>query len=201
MIALAGGPEPYLKKLQEAYDRGDYVWVARAASHLIRTEPDNQAAKDLKASALRVLAARSIAGSHRHFYLQHAAALEGLIEIPMKARFTLDSVSIVPVASLIKNLSFRLNAENAVGQKSRFNMAITDANESFVIEQRNGVAEVRTGTGDAPIDLSMDSQAFRLFYIGELSVDTGFAEGQMTGDKAKARAFFDLFDWPGQDEN
>lgn len=201
MIALAGGPKPYLQKLQEAYERGDYVWVARAASHLIRTEPDNQAAKDLKASALRVLAARAIAGSHRHFYLQHAAALEGLIEIPMKARFTLDSVSIVPVASLIKNLSFRLSAEEAVEQRSRFSMAITDSNEKFVIEQRNGVAEVRSGTGDEPVDLSMDSQAFRLFYIGKLSLETGLAEGRMTGDKAKAQAFFDLFDWPGQGES
>ena len=105
------------------------------------------------------------------------------------------------VASLIKNLSFRLSAEEAVEQRSRFIMAITDSNENFVIEQRNGVAEVRSGTGDEPVDLSMDSQAFRLFYIGKLSLDTGFAEGQMTGDKAKARAFFDLFDWPGQGES
>jgi alkyl sulfatase BDS1-like metallo-beta-lactamase superfamily hydrolase len=201
MIALAGGPKPYLQKLQEAYERGDYVWVARAASHLIRTEPDNQAAKDLKASALRVLAARSIAGSHRHFYLQHAAALEGLIEIPMKARFTLDSVSIVPVASLIKNLSFRLDAEKATGKTGRFSIAITDSDESFVIEQRSGVAEVRPNTGSAPIDLSMGSQAFRLFYIGALSLDTGFAEGEMTGDEAKAQAFFELFDWPRQATN
>jgi alkyl sulfatase BDS1-like metallo-beta-lactamase superfamily hydrolase len=198
MIALAGGPEPYLQKLQEAYDRGDHVWVARAATHLIRMEPDNQAAKDLKAAALRVLAARTIAGSHRHFYLQHAAALEGLIEIPMVARFAADDVSTVPVASLIKQLPFRLNAERAVGHQGRFSIAITDSNESFVIEQRNGVAEVLSGTGVEPIDISMDSKAFRLFYIGMLSLETGFAEGDMTGNKAQAQSFLELFDWPRQ---
>jgi alkyl sulfatase BDS1-like metallo-beta-lactamase superfamily hydrolase len=198
MISLAGGPGPYLKRLKEAQDRGDHVWVARAATHLIRTEPDNQAAKDLKAASLRVLAARAIAGSHRHFYLQHAAALEGVIEIPMKARFTLDSVSIVPVASLVKNLPFRLDAEKAAGRRESFSIVITDSDEGFVIEQRNGVAEVLPSTGSEPIDLAMGSQAFRLFYIGALSLENGFAEGEMTGDKARAQAFFELFDWPRQ---
>ena len=55
-----------------------------------------------------------------------------------------------------------------------------------------------SGTGDQPIDLSMDSQAFHLFYIGMLSLETGFAEGDMTGNAAKARSFFGLFDWPRQ---
>jgi alkyl sulfatase BDS1-like metallo-beta-lactamase superfamily hydrolase len=158
MIALAGGPKPYLQKLQEAYERGDHIWVARAATHLIRVEPDNQAAKDLKAAALRVLAARTIAGSHRHFYLQHAAALEGVIEIPMVARFAADDVATVPVATLVKQLPFRLNAERAVGVEGRFSITMTDSDESFVIEQRNGVAEVLAGAGEEPVDLSLDSQ-------------------------------------------
>lgn len=198
MIALAGGPEPYLRRLQAAYDQGHYVWAARAATHLIRVEPDNQAAKDLKAAALRVLAARTRAGSHRHFYLQHAAALEGLIDIPMVARFSTDDVSTVPVATLVRQLPFRLNMDKAVSQKTRFSIAITDSNENFVIELRSGVAEVLSGKGDWPADISMDSQTFRLFYIGLLSLQTGFLEGNMIGNKADAQAFFALFDWPQQ---
>ncbi len=198
MIALAGGAGPYLEKLQEAHDRGEYVWVARAATHLIRVEPGNQAAKDLKAAALRVLAAQTTAGSHRHFYLQHAAALEGLIEIPMVARFSSDDVSTVPVATLVEQLPFRLDAERAAGREGGFSVAITDSEQSFVVELRKGVAEVLSGAAGEPIDLSMDSQAFRLFYIGALSLETGFVEGAMTGDPAKARSFFELFDWPRQ---
>lgn len=203
MIALAGGPEPYLQKLQEAYNRGDYVWVARAASHLIRMEPDNQAVKDLKASALRVLAAQTRAGSHRHFYLQHAAALEGLIEIPVVARFTTDDVSTVPVATLVKQLPFRLNMERAAAQRGRFSIAISDSKEQFVVELRNGVAEVLPATPNQQKDISMghiamDSEAFRLFYIGLLSLDKGFANGEMTGHNDKAHTFFQLFDWPNQ---
>ncbi len=198
MIALAGGPEPYFQRLKEAYDRGDYVWVARAATHLIRVQPQNQKAKDLKASALRVLAARTIAGSHRHFYLQHAASLEGRIEIPMKARFTLEAVSIVPVASLVKNLPFRLNVEKAVKQKGRLTLAITDTDERFIIEQRGGVAEVRSSTADESADLCMNSRTFRLFYIGMQSLEKGFRKGDMTGNEEKAQSFFSLFDWPSQ---
>jgi alkyl sulfatase BDS1-like metallo-beta-lactamase superfamily hydrolase len=147
------------------------------------------------------LAARTIAGSHRHFFLQQAAALEGLIDIPIVARFATDDVSTVPVATLIKQLPFRLDAEKAAGQGGRFSIGITDSNESFVIEQRNGVAEVLSGTGDEPIDVSMDSQAFRLFYIGMLPLETGFEGGDMTGDRARAQSFFGLFDWPRQAGN
>jgi len=198
MIALAGGPVPYFQKLEEAYDRGDYVWVARAASHLIRTQPDNQKIKDLKASALRMLAARTQAGSHRHFYLQHAAALEGLIDIPVAARFTADDVSTVPVAALVRQLPFRLNADKAIAETGHFSIAISDSNERFVVELRKGVAQVLPAPGDETAEISMDSESFRLFYVGMLSLETGFAEGNMIGNNAKAQSFFKLFDWPRQ---
>ncbi|BFM15788.1 hypothetical protein R50073_19710 [Maricurvus nonylphenolicus] len=196
MIALAGGPEAYLERLQQAYDRGDYVWVARAASHLIRLEPENQAVKNLKASALRVLAAKTRAGSHRHFYLQHAAALEGLIEIPVAARFTREDVSTVPVAALVNQLPFRLNMDKAKGKRQHFTIAISDSDQMFDVELRNGVAEVATIQTTSAADITMDSETFRLFYIGEVALQQGFTDKKIAGDKAKAAAFFDVFDWP-----
>lgn len=51
---------------------------------------------------------------------------------------------------------------------------------------------------DQPIDLSMDSQTFRLFYIGMESLESGFARGDMTGNATKARAIVTFFDWPRQ---
>lgn len=197
MIALAGGPQPYLQRLQEAYDRGDYVWVARAASHLIRLEPDNQPARNLKASALRVLAAQTISGSQRHFYLQHAAALEGLIDIPVVARFRPDDVSTVPIATLVRQLPFRLDAARAGQQTGRFALALTDSGERYVIQMRRGVAEVTRSPGSEQADMSLDSATFRQFYVGALSLSEGFADGTMQGDQKAVRAFFDYFDWPG----
>ncbi|MCW8863889.1 MAG: MBL fold metallo-hydrolase [Colwellia sp.] len=196
MIALAGGPKPYLKKLQAAYDNGDYTWVARAASHLIRIEPENQAVKDLKASALRVLAGQSISGSHRHFYLQHAAALEGLIDVTMKARFSADDVSTVPVDSLIKQIPFRLDVSTAMQKKQSYTVNINDSKQTYVIQLRSGIAEVFNADENSKADISMDSQSFRLFYIGLLPLDEGFEQGKMKGDKALAVSFFSHFDWP-----
>ena len=196
MIALAGGPQPYLKKLQAAYDNGDYTWVARAASHLIRVEPENQAIKDLKANALRVLAGQSISGSHRHFYLQHAAALEGLIDVTMKARFSADDVSTVPVDSLIKQIPFRLDVSTAMQKKQSYTVNINDSKQTYVIQLRSGIAEVFNADENTKADISMDSQSFRLFYIGLLSLDEGFEQGKIKGDKALATSFFSHFDWP-----
>ncbi|MDX1734268.1 MAG: alkyl sulfatase dimerization domain-containing protein, partial [Halioglobus sp.] len=196
MIALAGGSQAYLLRLQEAFKRGDYVWVARAAGHLIRSEPDNQAAKALKAAALRALAGRTVAGSHRHFYLQQAAALEGLIDIPVVARFTAEDVSTVPVDSLVAQLPFRLDGMAAIDQQQRLSLAITDLQQRFNIDLRHGVAEVVPAASTGPADLSMDSDTFRLFYIGRLSLETGFSQGRMRGELTAAQSFIDYFDWP-----
>ena len=196
MIELAGGPTSYLEKLETAYNRGDYTWVARAATHLIRLDPDNMGARKLKASALRALAAKTTAGAHRHFYLQHAAALEGHIDIPVAAHFTEDDVSTVPVASLIEKLPFRLNGVKALKEKCRFSITISDSKEEYLIELRNGIAEVLSGEPEGLDGVDMSSESFRLFYIGALTLDEGFANGKMKGDKATMQSFFSLFDWP-----
>ena len=44
----------------------------------------------------------------------------------------------------------------------------------------------------------MDSRAFRLFYIGQLSLKAAFRLGAMSGDWDRTRSFFALFDWPGR---
>jgi alkyl sulfatase BDS1-like metallo-beta-lactamase superfamily hydrolase len=191
MIALAGGPVAYLEKLQQAYDRGDYVFTARAASHLIRTEPHNQPAKNLKAQALRKLAAQTIAGSHRHFYLQHAAGLEGLIDISLRARFTEEDVASVPAATLIKQLPFRLNAEQAAAINSELIVALVDTGEQFRLQVRKGIAEADKLATPVIPDISLNSKDMRLFYIGQKSI-TAAAKGNLK----KAIDFFSLFDWP-----
>jgi len=198
MIALAGGADAYLQRLREAHGRGDHVWVARASTHLIRQQPGNQAVRDLKASSLRVLAAQTISGSQRHFYLQHAAALEGLIDLPVRARFRADDVATVPVGSLLQQLPFRLDAAAAAAVTAQLSLHITDLDEHYRIQLRRGVAEVQSGQGDGAADLSLDSETLRLFYIGEMPLAEGFAAGRLRGDEDLAREFFAYFEWPGQ---
>lgn len=189
MIALAGGPAAYLEKLHHAYARGDYVFTARAASHLIRMEAHNQDAKNLKAKALRKLAAETIAGSHRHFYLQHAAALEGLIDINRQARFTKDDVSSVPASALIQQLPFRLNAKKAAKENRSLSIALSDTGQMFTLHVRNGVAEVSEATKEKIALFELSSEDMRLLYIGEKNLK------EITG-KQQVHAMFSLFDWP-----
>lgn len=197
MVALAGGEEAYLHRLREAYDRGEFTWVARASSHLIRQKPGNSEVKKLKAAALRVMAARSVAGSQRHFYLQHAAALEGLIEIPISARVSEDDLSTVPIETLIRQLPFRLDAQAAAGRGDRFTLEITDSATRYTIELRRGVAEVVEAVQSDRSQLSASSRDFRRFFTGELELEAGFSEKKFAGDVSATTAFFRLFDWPG----
>ena len=51
-VALAGGADALLAHAQEAFDRGDYRWVAELVNHLVFADPTNEAARHLQANAL-----------------------------------------------------------------------------------------------------------------------------------------------------
>ena len=116
----------------------------------------------------------------------------------MEAHFTADDVSTVPASSLVEKLPFRLNGEKALDQKYRFSISIGDTGLRYRIELRNGIAEVSPEKPGSVVDIEMDSQTFRLFYIGVQSLEDAFNRGLMTGDPKKAASFFSLFDWPNE---
>jgi len=145
---------------------------------------------------------------YSHFHFDHIfggkawaeAAVEDvqIIAHESTVRFSEDDVSTVPVATLISQLPFRLDATKASGLRESFSVAITDSGERFTIALRNGVAEVSAAQSSGTADLAMDSESFRLFYIGALPLDEGLASGQIKGNSTKVQTFFRRFDWPGQ---
>ena len=64
-----GGAEAVLEKAREAYDQGEYRWVAEVVNHVVFAEPDNTAARELQADTLEQLGYQSEAGTWRNLYL------------------------------------------------------------------------------------------------------------------------------------
>jgi alkyl sulfatase BDS1-like metallo-beta-lactamase superfamily hydrolase len=78
-VALAGGAEALLAHAHQAFEAGDYRWVAELVNHLVFADPDNSEAKDLQSSALEQLAYGAENGTWRNFFLMGARELrEGI---------------------------------------------------------------------------------------------------------------------------
>jgi alkyl sulfatase BDS1-like metallo-beta-lactamase superfamily hydrolase len=89
-----GGADAVLPKAQEAYDRGEYRWVAEVVNHVGFAEPDNTAARELQAAALEQLSYQSEAGTWRNLFLTGAQELRhGTPNVPMPSTASPDSTA------------------------------------------------------------------------------------------------------------
>ena len=58
-----------MKKAHEAFDKGDYRWVAEVVNHVVFADPANREAKELQANALEQMGYQAESGPSRNFYL------------------------------------------------------------------------------------------------------------------------------------
>ena len=74
-VALAGGADVVIAHAREAFDRGDYRWVAELVNHLVFADPTNEAARHLQADTLEQLAYQAESSTFRNAYLMGAQEL------------------------------------------------------------------------------------------------------------------------------
>jgi len=74
-VELMGGSATVIKRAQEAYDKGEYRWVAQLLEHVVYAEPKNQEARNLQADAFEQLGYQAEAATWRNFYFVGAKEL------------------------------------------------------------------------------------------------------------------------------
>lgn len=86
-VELMGGADAVLAAAQEAYDNGEYRWVAQLVNHVVFADPDNTDAKLLQAAALEQLGYQAESGPWRNFYLSGAEELRNGVDDSAGAGF------------------------------------------------------------------------------------------------------------------
>jgi alkyl sulfatase BDS1-like metallo-beta-lactamase superfamily hydrolase len=126
-VALAGGPDVLLAHAREAFDHGDYRWVAELVNHLVFADPTNVAARGLQADALEQLAYQAESSTFRNAYLMGAQELRrGRPANPnanIRARGLLREMTIEQVFDA---LSVRTMSEQLGGVALSINWTFTD---------------------------------------------------------------------------
>lgn len=74
-VELMGGAKTVIGKAREAYDRGEYRWVAQLLEHVVYADPQNQDARNLQADAFEQLGYQAEAATWRNFYFVGAKEL------------------------------------------------------------------------------------------------------------------------------
>jgi alkyl sulfatase BDS1-like metallo-beta-lactamase superfamily hydrolase len=200
-IDLMGGAEPVLARAQEAFDKGEYRWVAQLLNHLVFAEPDNVQARALLAASYDQLGYQAESGPWRDVYLTGARELRhGVGGEGVSIASARDLLVQTPVERFFDTMAVMLNGPDAEGEEMTINITFTDLDETHVLALKNSVLHHHQGTAapgaNATIKLTHD--LFIRMLIGQAGLrDTLFSDDlELEGSKLDALRFFALLEKP-----
>ncbi len=170
-VALAGGAEALLAAAREAYDAGDYRWVAELVNHLVFAEPDNAEALALQADTLEQLGYQAESGPWRDFYLTGAQELRtGTPPLPGALASNVEVLRAMTTEMLFDLLAVRLDGPRAADHPMRMNVTVDG--EPWLAEVSNGTLHARAGRhdADAPVHLTISRFDLARLAAGDTAV-------------------------------
>jgi alkyl sulfatase BDS1-like metallo-beta-lactamase superfamily hydrolase len=198
-LEFMGGAEAVLSKAREAYERGEYRWVAQVVNHLVFAEPDNREARELQADALEQLGYQAESGPWRNFFLTGAKELrEGIMHSEAHGTAGSDVIAAMTVELLFDYMAVRLNGPKAEGRSISIGFRFTDTAEEYLLTLENGVlnhtAGKRNRTPDT--DLTLTRAALNDILLQKSTMQEKLASGDISieGDPQKLAEMFGLMD-------
>jgi len=126
-VALAGGADALIANAREAFEQGDYRWVAELVNHLVFADPTNTAARNLQADALEQLAYQAESSTFRNAYLMGAQELRSGRSVNPNANVRARGLLLeMTIEQVFDALSVRTMSEQLGGIALAINWTFTD---------------------------------------------------------------------------
>jgi alkyl sulfatase BDS1-like metallo-beta-lactamase superfamily hydrolase len=201
-IAAMGGAEKVVTIAQQAFDEGDYRWVATLLNHLVFAEPKNKQAKALLARNYDQLGYQAESGPWRDVYLTAAYELRhGNTASTQDLSVARDMLVHSPLSNFFNVMAARLNAEKAENLEMTINFVFTDLAETHVLRLKNSVLHHRREEADpnANATLKISHALFLDIALGQASIKDLVLSDELSieGSKIDLGRFFALQDGIG----
>ena len=150
LVALMGGSDVVLGEAKAAHTQGDHQFAAELAQLVVRSQPDSEDAKLVKAAALRALGYQQLNPIARSWYLTGALELEGAID-PQEILTAMLSMLAAegPAAETVGAWRYLLDAARAGTDEIAIGLRITDTGEELTVHLRNSVLHISDGFGES----------------------------------------------------
>lgn len=198
-VELAGGADALLAHARQAFDRGDFRWVAEVVNHLVFAEPGNAEAKELQARTLEQLAYGAENGTWRNFFLMGAHELRHGSG-GTAATIPPDFIASLDDSQLFDAIAIQIDGPRAGDRTITLHWRFTDTGSERSVTLRNGVLTHRPGTPREEIDatVELERRAFDEVLAGAVTLPELMASGRVgvTGDASKLGELLALLDPP-----
>ena len=198
-----GGTVKLIDRARKAYAEKHYNLTAKLLSYVLTAEPDNKAARQLKADALRAMAQTTRSGIQtRNFLLTHALHLEGKLDWtkPPKVSFfgmpTVQNVLATPPGTYLKLLEGQIDPEKSAQVQKVVKVTFTDLNRSWSVHVRRGVVEVTERVPETvDATLALPREMWARIALKETTLEEAIASGKVTvkGNQEALTAVFGSF--------
>ena len=208
-VAAIGGIERVVELGREAYEQGDYRWVAELVRHAVFADGEHLGARALLADAFEQLGYRAESGPWRNFYLTGAQELRRGTPRGGVVKVSSNVARGMPMSDLCDAMAVRLNPEKARGVELDLVFEVTDAEGVTRCTHRLQVArcvlharldtDPLAAADDATVSARVRCGEFALkrMLMGLASVPQLLEEGEsieVGGDPAALAQFAGLFD-------
>jgi alkyl sulfatase BDS1-like metallo-beta-lactamase superfamily hydrolase len=196
-VEWMGGADEVLRRARDAFDAGDYRWVAEVVNHVVFADPGNVDARRLQADTLEQLGYAAESGPWRDFYLTGAQELRsGPFRLSGPANLGLDTVRAMTTEMLLDLLGVRIDGTRWSGSPIAIDLTITDragdeAGGRWAIGVDNGALHATPGRHHARADAGIEAD-----HDGFAGLVTGGDRSgvSITGDPGAVDALLALLD-------
>jgi alkyl sulfatase BDS1-like metallo-beta-lactamase superfamily hydrolase len=204
MVEGFGGSAQVIGSAKQAFAEKKYNLSAKLLSYVLAVEPENKAARQLKADALRAMAQTTRSGVQtRNFLLTHARHLEGKQDWnkpPQMLLFgspSVDSILRSPPGYSIELLESRIDPEASASIDQVVKVTFSDHDKSWALHVRRGVAEVSDFIPEqVDIAVEMPRSVWARLVLKETTIENEIAEGnaKVEGNQHALSTILNSFD-------
>lgn len=198
-VEAMGGRDNVLNIAKQAIEAEDYGWAMEITTHLVRSNPEDKDARNLKAKAMQEWGYDQSNIYYRNFALSGAKELDGTLD--KSGAFDFANPVIIQqfsIGTILENLRVKINAEKAVDANFKIGFNITDRKEKYGFHIRNGIAAFYEYVPEnADLVVNIPSDVVYNFILGKERVKDAISKGKGTakGDINKLDTFATYFDF------
>ena len=148
MAEISGGETKLLGYAKQHLDKGNYQAALQLSGYVLRLNPENKKAREVRIKALIALGERESNANARHYYLTEALEMRDKFVALPKIKLDPQMVKRFPLSLFFDVLAVNLDPVKSADLDQRVGIKFTDTGEAYTIHVRRGIAEITPGLKD-----------------------------------------------------
>lgn len=148
MAEISGGETKLLGYAKQHLDKGNYQATLQLSGYVLRLNPENKKAREVRIKALIALGERESNANARHYYLTEVLEMRDNFVAQPKIKLDPQMIKRFPLSLFFDALAVNLDPVKSADLDKRVGIKFTDTGEAYTIHVRRGIAEITPGLKD-----------------------------------------------------